>query len=485
MITRSFPPCSPIRGPKPTGAAARGRWVVLVLALGAIGCAQQRPNLVIVSLDTLRADRLGAYGNTDGLSPNIDRFAGESWVFDQAFAQANETIYSHASLFTSRYPSELMALRGDFRIPDGTRTLAGALHGAGWETAGFVAGGHMAQEYGLSAGFTRWEDGASWGSLQETGAQAIHWLDTRKDEKPFFLLIHGYDTHERYLKPPPFGRSALPIDTPKSDGQSSENHADTLGEALGEQVGGASLVFDGHALSSVDAALWLSSERSRFDRGAGLAHWDPGATALQPKDVAHLAGLYDGAVVWMDAQFGLLMADLEERGVLDTAWVVVLSDHGEELGELGTFGHRAGLADTNLHVPLLIRPPGGGPGLRLDPLVGLIDVAPTLLDVLGQEGLLGAEGRSLLSLMDGVPDWETRPVFSEGALRLLSARGSGARLTCEGLSSDNPHTSSLIRSLPIDDRTLRLTGDGAEAESLRKALADWNEVLQTRRVGQP
>ncbi len=485
MITRPVPPCSPTRGPRPTKAAVLGRWIPLVLTLGPVGCVQQRPNLVIVSLDTLRADRLGAYGNMDGLSPNLDRFAGESWVFDQAFAQANETIYSHASLFTSRYPSELMALRGDFRIPDGTRTLAGALHGAGWETAGFVAGGHMAQEYGLSAGFTRWEDGASWGSLQETGAQAIHWLDTRKDEKPFFLLIHGYDTHERYLKPPPFGRSALPKGKPETGNHSAATASENLGEALGEQVGGASLVFDGHAFSSVDAALWLSSERSRFDRGAGLAEWDPAATALKPEDVAHLAGLYDGAVVWMDAQFGLLMAELEERGVLDESWVVVLSDHGEELGELGTFGHRAGLADANLHVPLLIRPPGGGPGQRLDSLVALIDVAPTLLQVLGQVDLPGAEGRSLLPLMGGGAPWEARPVFSEGALRLLSARGPGARLTCEGLSSDNPHTSALIRTLPVDERTLRLTGDAAETETLRAALADWNEILRARRVDHP
>jgi hypothetical protein len=446
---------------------ARGAGWAALLCLG-VGCAAPRPNLIVISLDTLRADRLGAAGGAGSLSPNLDRFAEESVVFTQAFAQSNETRFSHASLFTSRYPSELGDLAGEFNIPASTPTLASLATAAGYETAAFVAGGHMAGEFGLSGGFSTYEDAADWGGLQHTAPEALAWRAARPAGSPSLVFIHSYDCHARYLKPTPWGylRSK-----PEDEG---------LGAVVGRSVAGSGAVIDGAALSDPEAAMVRAGGVLRFNHGAGSAALDPDPAPLSPADVALVAGLYDGAVSWADLHFGLLMADLEASGALEDSYVVVLSDHGEELGEAGHFGHRLGLDDVNLHVPLLIRPPGGADGRRLDGLVSLLDVTPTLLDLIGAAPVAQARGRSLKPLIEPETGGEVAPVpavFSEGALRLLSARGPSARLVSEGLSADQPYAAPLLAATPIDGVGLRLTGEAAAGPALQAAMVEWRAAL--------
>lgn len=440
---------------------------VLGLGLGP-ACAPARPNVIIISLDTLRADRLGAMGGHQGLSPNLDRFADEAVVFTRAYAQSNETRFSHASLFTSRYPSELGDLSGAFDIPSSTPTLASLATAAGYQTAAFVAGGHMASEFGLGAGFSTYDDGADWGGLQQTAAAAVDWLGARDRGQPSLLFIHSYDCHARYLKPTPWGY--LRAD-PREEG---------LGALVGRSVAGSGAVLDGAALSDPEAAMVRAGGLLRFNRGAGAAALDPQASPLSPADVALVAGLYDGAVGWADLHFGLLMADLERSGALDDSYVVVLSDHGEELGEAGYFGHRLGLDDVNLHVPLLIRPPGGGTGQRRDALVSLLDLTPTLLELMGAAPAAHARGRSLRPWVEPGASGEVPAVdavFSEGALRLLSARGPTARLVAEGLSPSQPYAAPLLAASPIDGVSLRLSGDAEAGPALHAALVAWRAAL--------
>ncbi len=430
------------------------------------GAAAPR-GVILVSVDTLRADRLGAYGSTRGLTPNLDRFATESVVFGEVYAQANETLPSHASLYTSRYPSELGVLDGRF-VPRGDApTLAAVFHAAGWQTAGFVAGGHLARGFGLSAGFGTYDDTASWGSLRDTTPRALRWLDTNAVGAPFLLLVHGYDMHDRYLKPPPFGYALA-------------DAADSgLGAEAGRVAGGSTRVVGGHLASSLGAIEGLALTRPRFERGDGIEAVDPEARALAAADIAHLAALYDGAAAWMDACFGLFMAGLETRGLLDDVLIIVLSDHGEELGEHGAFEHRASLTDETLHVPLMVRLPGGAHGgRRVDGLVGLLDVAPTALALAGVPVPVGARGTSLVgALLDGEAVAPRAAVFSEGAFRLLSARGVGARLTAEGLSAGNPIGPALLEVAPLDGVSLRLVGDPTEGEALRTALVGWRRGM--------
>ena len=165
-----------------------------------------RPSVVVVSLDTLRADRLGCYGDERGLTPNLDRFAAEALLFENAFSQSNNTVQSHASLFTSRYPSELCRLGPAYRLGAGSPpTLAEVLSAYGYQAGAFVAGGHLDPSFGLDAGFQEYAAPAQWGSLYHTWPLALKWLDRVDPARPTFLFLHGYDTHARYVKPTPFG----------------------------------------------------------------------------------------------------------------------------------------------------------------------------------------------------------------------------------------------------------------------------------------
>ncbi len=441
------------------------RWrVPIAVLLGACAAPPQRAGILVVSLDTLRADRLGAWGSTAGLTPNLDRFAAESVVFDRAFAQSNETLYSHAALFTSRYPDRLDAMDGTFRVPASTPTLADAFTGAGWATAGFVAGGHLSRSFGLDRGFAQWDDTSSWGSLRETSALALHWLDTRQGEAPFFLFVHAYDTHDRYLRPSPFGYAFA---DPGDQG---------LGARLGRTVGGASSVLGGAWTERPDTPELLAAS-PRFDHGRAVRELDPTAAPLSEADVLHLAALYDGAVAWEDACFGRFMAGLDARGLLDRITIVVLSDHGEELGEGGVFAHRATLDDAVTRVPLMVRLPGGAHGgRRLTGLVELVDVAPTLLDLAGVDAALYGDGQSLVRGIEGGEEVARSTAVSVGALRLLSVRGPTARLTAEGLSVDNPHLDALLAVAPLDGVSLRLGGDPAAEPTLRAAMRAYVEA---------
>ena len=459
---------------QPSSHPRAGRLTLPPLLVGglllAVGCAADPhpappAGVIVVSMDTLRADRVGAWGHPGGLTPNLDRLARESVRFSQAYAQANETVLSHASLFTSRYASEVAPF-SEMGLAQGTPTLAGRLHGAGWQTAAVVAGGHLSRAFGLDAGFDHYDDTADWGSLTDTTPRALQWLDARDPSRPFFLFLHGYDTHDRYLKPTPFGYS----------------RADAayvgLGRDLGRTPGAVSRVADGVSSGGSDRLEVWSVDRVRLDRGAGLASV-PGTQPLSPADLSHLAALYDGSVAWADAAVGLWLGELEARDLLDDVWLVVLSDHGHELGEHGAFHHRLSLSDTTLHVPLLVRPPGGlAEPVVVDGLVDLLDVAPTLLALAGVPADPQARGRPLW--VDGRPTAPDRThTLAEGRLRLLSVRSAtGDRLTAEGLSADHPELERWLAETPLRGPAFAVDGDAAQGPSLRRALVDWRVSLR-------
>lgn len=426
-----------------------------------LGCAPAAdpPLVIVVSLDTLRADRLGAYGNTDGLTPNLDRLAAESVVFDRAYATANETLYSHASLFTSRWPTELSALDDGFSLPIGTPTLATVLTAYDWRTAAFVAGGHLRKEHGTDAGFSVYDDTASWGSLHDTVPRALAWLDAPGDGRPRFLFVHGYDTHDRYLKPTPFGYART---DPAYDGPARE-------AVRGH--GRTSLVLDNQLPGRIEEVELLAMTQPRPGRKPFVA---AEATRLDDADIAHVAAVYDASVAYADAWFGRFMAGLEARGLYDLATIVVLSDHGEHLGTTGVFHHRYTLDETTLQVPLVVRLPNGAHGGRhLDGLVELTDVMPTVLELAGATPPAGIRGVSLLSALTGTASLTRTVTHAEGAQHLLSVADSTARLTASGLSHDAPSLTALLEHTPFNAATLTLTGDAARGPALRAALVDW------------
>ncbi len=432
------------------------------------------PSFVVVSLDTLRRDRLGAYGNPDGLSPNLDRFAREAVLFEDAWAVANETLFSHAALFTSRYPTETGPIFDAYALDEAPPTLASVLGVYGYQRAAAVAGGHLLPAFGLQRGFEDYEVGGRWASLFHTVPLAAGWLDQRDPGAPFLLFVHGYDTHERYLKPGPYG---LALADPDYLGPATDAVREELGTArvvdgwfFPEHVRGV------HQLDALRVRGPEQQQRNHMLAGAPQV----AAPALGPEDHAHIADVYDGAVAYADAWFGLLMAELEDRGLLDQAVVVVLSDHGEELGEHGIYGHRYGLSDESLAVPLMVRLPGGAQGGRRVPgLVDLTDVMPTLLEAAGATPPASLRGRSLWSVLQGSEPDPRELVFAQSMFRAVSVRSPEGRLGFTGMDADAPWLADVLRSTQLQPPAFEASASlGRPAQqALREALVSWAQDL--------
>jgi arylsulfatase A-like enzyme len=348
-------------------------------------------NVILISLDTLRADRLGAYGYERPTSPNLDTLARESIVFRDVLAQAPTTAPSHASLLSGRYVFEH---RNEL---DDVPMLAELLSARGYETAAFVDGGQMSKSFGMSKGFDSWFDtggvhvkGAQvGGGLGEIAPQVISWLEEpERVGTTFFAMIHTYDVHCPYTPPEPYF---------------------------------SMFVEDGF-------------ERDFEVEGkCGIAYFNE--LNLGPEDFAYISALYDGGVRYADALLGEIFATIERLDLGDRTVVIVTSDHGEALGERGLVGHNR-VFDVHLRVPLIVRLPTrlhqelGGP-------VQLIDLLPTLL------GMLGVEAP------EGLPGMDLRPAVAQGRLdpqRLRYAEsGNGLAQT---LRMDQRWTLIMNRGVP-------------------------------------
>ena len=444
-----------------------------LLFMALIGCEEattertQQPSFVLISLDTLRADRVGAFGGPEGRTPNLDRLAEQSWVFTRTYAQSTETLFSHASLFSGRYASELSTVDYHFSYPENVPTMAEVLGLYGYETGAAVAGGHLSSAFGLGQGFDHYEGPEEWGSLWHTVPAALAWLDTL-DDQPFFLFVHGYDAHARYLKPPPAGYLYV---SPAPKGP---------GDRLVRSIHGTTQVVDGvwHRRRRFEQLFPLDELRPHTPESFSRIQPNAEAVRLQPGDLDRVRQVYDGAVTYADLQVGLLMGELERRGTLNEAWIIVISDHGEELGEQGLFDHRLHMGEELLHVPLIIRPPGGiEGGGRSDRLTGLIDLMPTVMELAGADPPAGLHGRSLLPTLQGETTDATDAVFAEGPWRMVGAVGPGGGLVFTGLSAHSKHLRAALKSTPLDSPAFETWGSPDRA-LLRAELHTWRTTLK-------
>lgn len=342
--------------------------LLALLALGTAACRSAPPkptDVIVVVVDTLRADRLGRYGYGRGLTPTLDRLADRGVRFAHAYAPASWTMPSVASLFTSRLPSQHLVRDFDSRLPDSEVTLTERLSAAGFAAAGFTANWRLSADLGYAQGFPLWRPFLnSPGSEKKARgevlrAAALEWLD----QKP----AAGAPRPPRYLY-----------------FQYMEPHAPLEAPA------------DIRARFAADVS---ADDVTRLNKWALMLH--PGRAPLGPEDVTRIAALYDSEVAAMDAELGRLLEALEQRGVLEHALVIVTADHGEEILEHGTFGHGSNLFNTTVHVPLIVAGPGIPAGRVVDENVSLIDLAPTILDILGLPPEARFEGRSLLPLLRG------------------------------------------------------------------------------------
>ncbi len=333
------------------------------------GASEERFNVMILLEDALRADRIGHYGYTGDTTPVKDRFSTQGVVFENAFSQSTTTRSSLPSLMTSLYPSATGVWRVDERLNDGYLTLAEILRNQGFATASFIQNVNAGAHAGVHQGFGTVYDPERFGPRADSlydGSILNAWLD-RNGDRNFFVYLHLIDPHG-------------PYDPPR--------------ERLAE--------YSGHYKGDL-----YPVKRDR--------DFDP--TWVKQPTVESRNILYDLEVRNNDLFFARLLENLENRGLLADTLVIILSDHGEHLGENGLWGHRPPGYAQVLHVPLIMICPGRIPeGRKIAAPVQLIDVFPTILDLLeiNTDPLL-IEGDSLVPLMRGEDPafWNNRLVLSE------------------------------------------------------------------------
>jgi arylsulfatase A-like enzyme len=355
-------------------------------------------NVVIVLLDTLRADRLSCYGHRLETSPRMDRWASSSAVrFANVVAPAPWTLPSHASIFTG-----LDALRHGFnwwgRAPDSLEMGAEVFRRAGYTTAAFTGGGVLHPSLGFAQGFdsfTAWDEPDSRNEVAWVFDSARAWLDANRDRR-FFLFVHTYETHAPHRRRQP--------------------HFRRLARAAG--ITPASFELD--LVTGPWDGLVSSGDHFVVNR-PGPGEW---RSELSNAELRTVSLMYDSAVATVDAEVGALLDHLDGLGLAENTIVVVTSDHGEALGEDGRAGH-VYLDDYNLMVPLLISVPHLHRGRTvIDEQIRLLDLMPTLLDAAGLATSSPVDGRSLLPLVNGDDD-PPRPAWAYAA---SSNRGLALRL---------------------------------------------------------
>jgi len=384
----------------------------LALLAGACGPAAEpdargptfaRAPVLLVSIDTLRADRLGCYGYERDTSPHIDRVAAEGVVFEECYANSPKTASSHMSLFTSLPPSAHGVTNASARlgirvrrVGANRRTLPQVLDEAGWRCTALASGANLNPQMGFARGFEdRFTSRNQDVSDLVDRALRLDRMAADLDSPPFWFL-HTYQVHAPYLPPDAYRERFAP--QPR-----------------------------GRAGELMEAMRGLSHTQAWRRMHAGL--WDH-EDEFGPQDARYLSDLYDAEIAYTDAQLGRLFDALRASGTWDELLVVILSDHGEEFAEHGDFEHDQLFAE-HLHVPWIVKLPGGAhAGTRVRGLTSLLDVMPTLLDLLGLEGPPTMAGRSQVpAILDGRT--EERAVLSE---RVMFADDYRASLRTPGRS---------------------------------------------------
>lgn len=335
-----------------------------ILLAGCSGSSEFRPNIIIVTFDTTRADHMSCYGYSKQTTPQVDALAADGLTFEKAYAVTSWTLPSHASIFTGKLPSahgaryaadgainlvmdggikgndSWSAYRAD-PLAQGEITLAEILSGSGYATGGVVGGPWLKRIFGLAKGFQSYDDknfvvdeaGSELNgrSAEDVTRAAIEFIDSHAEE-PFFLFVNYYDPHSPYT---------------------------------------------------------LRDEYLR-------EFWSGPAPASETRE--SVLALYDSEIRYTDEHFGRLIGHLRDKGLYEEAWIIVTADHGELMGENQLRGHGNSLSQPEIQIPLIVKEPGPErPKGRSSTMVQQTDIMPTILDRLGLERPRGMQGNSLES----------------------------------------------------------------------------------------
>jgi len=390
----------------------------------------ERPNLLLVSIDTLRADGPGFAGGHPDASPALDALARRGTVFEACVAPAAYTLPSHVSMLSGQQPTVHGVLLSDGHIvEERTTLLAEVCHEAGLSTAAFTGGGYLDRRYGYSRGFERYSQRDD---LLHGDEDPVDWIRAHADER-FFVFLHTFIVHEAaWLDEPYLSRFDAGCEAPElhvARGKSAELVAAMRDEGL--------------------------SEAAR----------------------AHLRRCYAGATRQADDALAPVLAALEELGLRGRTLVVVTSDHGQEIGERGTYGHGHSLYDEMLRVPLVLAGPCVPAGARIEAQVGLIDLAPTVLQLMELPAPSPMQGRSLVPLLRGRP-LPPRPLVAE-LHRASALRWPSRKVIADGRAGGGEDVAWELYDLSRDARErVDLSGDTARLRPAADTLGRRLEALE-------
>jgi len=352
-------------------------------------------NVLLISLDTTRRDHLSCYGYARQTTPEIDRLARDAMVFRNAHAVSNWTLPTHGSMFSGLYPSAHGArfVTQDLphvnpEIPQGMlaescETLAEVLQAAGYRTGAVVANAfYVTRMHRMDQGFDDFDSRVTrslgnYRAADEITNRALHWL-AKEPRQPFFLFLNYMDPHIPYNPPPPFDRKFA--------------------------------TQDNVAVEPRDSAFFLEQQDAVNTTGRV---WN---------DETHrmLVDRYDGEIAFADAQLGRVFDWLRQSGSYENTIIIVTADHGEAFGEQQVAGHGHLLYESEIAVPMIVKPRGGGPVGERNYRVSHVDILPTALELIDMPSPKGLSGRSML-------ESETRDLFVEKFASSLAKRDGQSR----------------------------------------------------------
>lgn len=370
-------------------------------------------NVILISIDTLRADHLGIYGYRRGTSPNIDKFFKDGLVFTNHITQSLVTLPSHMSIMTSLYPQE----HGEMLLTSPVlsfnfKTIAEIFKKEGFATAGFYNGsGHLDPKFGFGRGFDEYiVTGGTTPVLERLERLA-------KSQQKFFAFFHSGGPHDPYVV--------------------KKAYADKF--------------VDPNYRGKIDSDP-KNYQKLPFSAQSKL-FWDT-VDKNSKEDIRHLIDLYDAEILRSDEDLGRLFSKLKESGLVDKTIVILTADHGEEFSEHGEFKHMQ-LYDEVLRVPLLIRNPDIKKGVKIGALTQNIDIFPTVLNFLGMPEVAGISGKSLVPLINGeeneinkftISQWSQLTAIRTDQWKLILSRGKSQELY--NIAQDSKEDANVIGEFP-------------------------------------
>jgi arylsulfatase A-like enzyme len=424
-----------------------------LLALTLLSCRtepQPPTNILIIVVDTLRADKLGCYGNDRGLTPFLDELCRRGVVFKNAYAASSWTVPSVATLLTSRYPSQHGVGTFDAKLGEQEVTLAEKVRELGYETIGVTANFRLTKELGYAQGFDKWRTFPTSGRVDSpvkvrgpmVRGAARKLLGLGAPGAKHFVYLQFMEPHVPYEPPEPFH-------------------------------------------SRFRSANWSAEKAAAATVKMGGIDFK----AFSPEDLEILEALYDGEVATIDDELRSLFTELEQIHLLDDAVVVITADHGEEFHEHGKMGHGHDLYNETISVPLIFLLPHDSGGRVVEENVSLLDVAPTVLDLAGVPSEPSFEGRSLLRFLR--PGVSLARQGSDGQELIIELPPTGSKLdlrrhdrailrdSVKLLTPSRPRYGAEVFDLNDDpgEKNPNPASLAAQSDSLRRTLATRIEQL--------